>query len=127
MQKAWAAGRERSRAAAAVGWDAEPITTARLSAEIWGAIKNHDWSLVSTDNVPELLAEPALELRSSHYRDIGGSGGYGVGYGAPAAVGAALANKELGRLSVKIQSDGDIMYAPGVLWTAAHHAFRSSM
>ena len=26
-----------------------------------------------------------------------------------------------GRLSVAIQTDGDLMYAPGVLWTAAHH------
>jgi thiamine pyrophosphate-dependent acetolactate synthase large subunit-like protein len=38
-----------------------------------------------------------------------------------AAVGAALANRALGRLSVNIQSDGDLMYAPGALWTAAHH------
>ena len=49
------------------------------------------------------------------------SGGYGVGYGAPASVGAALANRDLGRFSVTIQSDGDLMYAPGVLWTAAQH------
>ena len=45
----------------------------------------------------------------------------GVGYGAPAAVGAALANKKRGRLSVTIQGDGDFLYAPGVWWTAAHH------
>ena len=45
----------------------------------------------------------------------------GIGYGAPAAVGAALANKKHGRLTVNIQSDGDLNYAPGVLWTAAHH------
>jgi acetolactate synthase-1/2/3 large subunit len=56
-----------------------------------------------------------------YYQFIGGSGGYGIGYGAPAAVGAALANKKHGRLSVNIQCDGDLMYAPGVLWTAAHH------
>jgi thiamine pyrophosphate-dependent acetolactate synthase large subunit-like protein len=36
-------------------------------------------------------------------------------------VGAALANRKYGRLSVSIQNDGDLMYAPGVLWTAAHH------
>ena len=56
-----------------------------------------------------------------HYQFLGGSGGAGVGYGAPAAVGAALANKKHGRLSVAIQGDGDFMYAPGVWWTAAHH------
>jgi len=55
------------------------------------------------------------------FRSIGGSGGAGIGYGAPASAGAALANKKHGRLSVSIQTDGDLMYAPGVLWTAAHH------
>ena len=44
-----------------------------------------------------------------------------VSAGAPASVGAALANRKYGRLSVSIQTDGDLMYAPGVLWTAAHH------
>ena len=52
---------------------------------------------------------------------LGGSGGQGVGYGAPAAVGAALANRDRGRFTVTFQPDGDLMYAPGVLWTAAHH------
>ena len=37
------------------------------------------------------------------------------------SIGAALANKKYGRLSVSIQNDGDLMYAPGPLWTAAHH------
>ena len=36
-------------------------------------------------------------------------------------MGAALANRQHGRLSINIQSDGDLNYAPGVLWTAAHH------
>jgi thiamine pyrophosphate-dependent acetolactate synthase large subunit-like protein len=40
---------------------------------------------------------------------------------APATVGAALANKKHGRLSIAIQTDGDLMVANGVLWTAAHH------
>ena len=35
-----------------------------------------------------------------HHHWLGHSGGYGVGYGAPAAVGAALANRDLGRFSV---------------------------
>src|SRR5205807_2306972 len=56
-----------------------------------------------------------------HHQFLGGSGGAGIGYGAPASIGAALANRKYGRLSVTIQADGDLMYAPGVLWTAAHH------
>ena len=112
--------RERFRADASYGWDASPITTARLSAELWAQIKDKDWSLVSNSegasNWPRRLW--AFE---KYYHHIGGSGGAGVGYNSPAAVGAALANRKYGRLSVNIQNDGDMMYAPGVLWTAAHH------
>ncbi len=52
---------------------------------------------------------------------MGGSVGGGVGYNAPAALGAALANKEHGRITVALNGDGDLMMSPGVLWTAAHH------
>ena len=48
-------------------------------------------------------------------------GGGGIGYNAPASIGAALANKKHGRFSVSIQDDGDLLFAPAVLWTAAHH------
>ena len=118
-----AAGRDaldRARTEATYAWDASPISTSRLSAELWGQIKNDDWSLVS--DVPFVSRWPLrLWNFDKHYQYIGGSGGAGVGYGAPAAVGAALANRKRGRLSVSIQNDGDLMYAPAVLWTAAHH------
>ena len=55
------------------------------------------------------------------YHWNGGSGGAGIGYNLPSSIGAALANKKHGRLTVTIQNDGDLMYAPGVLWTSAHH------
>ncbi|OLE84993.1 MAG: hypothetical protein AUF76_01960 [Acidobacteria bacterium 13_1_20CM_2_65_9] len=111
---------ERSRADAAYAWDASPVTTARLSMEMWEAIKNEDWSLVSYLN-PVSGWPMRLWTFDKHYQFIGGSGGAGVGYGAPASLGAALANKPHGRLTVTIQPDGDLMYAPGILWTAAHH------
>ena len=113
---------EEARKDAAYAWDASPISTARLSAELWGQIKDKDWSLVSP--VAPGMSNWPLRLWAfdKHYQFIGGPGGYGVGYGAPAAVGAALANRKHGRLSVNIQCDGDLMYAPGVLWTAAHHS-----
>jgi acetolactate synthase I/II/III large subunit len=111
----------RARDEAAYGWDASPITTARLCAEIWGAIRNEDWSLVSEVN-PWVNRWPLRLWNFDKYHQfIGASGGFGVGYGAPAALGAALANKKHGRLTVAIQNDGDLMYAPGVLWTSAHH------
>lgn len=105
---------------AAWAWDASPITTARLSAELWNQIKSEDWSLVS-DVVFMSFWPTRLWDFQKHYQYIGGHGAYGIGYGAPAAVGAALANRKHGRLSVNIQCDGDLNYAPGVLWTAAHH------
>ncbi len=112
--------RDRDFDDAAYGWDASPVSTARMAAELWNQIRHEDWSLVSetvfVSNWPGRLWD-----FDKHYQYIGGQGAYGIGYGAPAAVGAALANKKHGRLSVNIQCDGDLNYAPGVLWTAAHH------
>jgi acetolactate synthase-1/2/3 large subunit len=110
--------RSRARDAAAVGWDASPVTTARLTAELWGAIKGEPWSLVVSDRVTWARR---LWPMTEYHQALGGSGGQGVGYAAPAAVGAALANKAKGLISVTFQPDGDLLYAPGVLWTAAYH------
>ena len=105
---------------AAWGWDASPISTARLSAELWNQVKGEDWSLVSSDVFQSSWPTRLWDF-TKHHQFIGGHGAYGIGYGAPAAVGAALANKKHGRLTINIQSDGDLNYAPGVLWTAVHH------
>jgi len=120
LRRAYAESRARTLTAATYGWDASPISTARLSAELWAQIRNEDWSLVSRDTFQSSWPH-RLWAMEKHYHYIGGSGGYGEGYNAPAAVGAALANRALGRFSVNIQADGDLMYAPGVLWTAVHH------
>ena len=111
---------QRARDAAAYAWDASPISTARLCAELWANIKDQDWSLVSFTTFVNRWPQRLWSFDKYH-QYIGGHGGAGIGYGAPAAVGAALANRKSGRLSVNIQCDGDLMYAPGVLWTAAHH------
>jgi thiamine pyrophosphate-dependent acetolactate synthase large subunit-like protein len=112
--------RERDIQQAAWGWDASPITTARMAAELWNQIKTEDWSLVSDVTFVSWWPRRLWDFDKA-YHFIGGHGAYGIGYGAPAAVGAALANKKHGRISVNIQCDGDLNYAPGVLWTAAHH------
>jgi acetolactate synthase I/II/III large subunit len=111
---------DRSRAEAAYAWDASPISTARLNMELWNVIKNEDWAIVSESGNTSNWGKRLWKF-DKHYQWMGGSGGAGVGYGAPAAVGGALANKKHGRISVTIQGDGDFMYAPGVWWTAAHH------
>src|SRR5215831_3684374 len=105
---------------AAMGWDANPISTARMSAELWNQIKTEDWTMASEVN---FLSNWPYRLWSmeKHYHSMGGSVGGGVGYNAPAALGAALANKEHGRVTVAMNGDGDLMMSPGILWTAAHH------
>jgi acetolactate synthase I/II/III large subunit len=113
--------RERLRQEAAYAWDASPVSTARVAAELWAVMKNEDWSLVS-NYYSEAGAWPRrLWDFNKPYHWPGHAGGGGIGYGAPSSVGAALANKKYGRFSVSLQTDGDLMYAPGVLWTAAHH------
>ena len=120
LEQAHTRGREAARNEAMHAWDASPISTARMAAEIWAQIRNEDWSLVSESGNSSGWVFRLWDF-DKHYQHLGDSGGAGVGYGAPAAVGAALANKKYGRLSVNIQGDGDMLYAPGVLWTAAHH------
>jgi len=105
---------------ASFGWDSSPISTARLTAELWPLIKDEDWSLVSPYGCFSSWPIHLWNL-DKPYQYIGGQGAGGMGYGAPAACGAALANRKHGRLSIAIQQDGDLNYAPGVLWTAAHH------
>jgi acetolactate synthase I/II/III large subunit len=120
IRKDHESARANTLQAAAVAWDASPISTARLCAEIYAQIEDLDWSLVpSSGNVSGWPLR--LWPMEKHYHWTGTSGGYGVGWGAPASVGGALANRDEGRFSVSIQSDGDLMYAPGVLWTAARH------
>jgi acetolactate synthase-1/2/3 large subunit len=120
LAKAHQQALQTSRDAAAFAWDASPISTARLSAELWAQIENEDWSLVGATTFVNKWPQRLWNF-DKHYQYIGNAGGYGIGYNAPAATGAALANRKHGRITVNIQCDGDLMYAPGILWTAAHH------
>ena len=120
LEQAHARSLDAARAAAAYAWDATPISTARVAAELWAQVRNEDWALVSESGNSSGWVFRLWDF-DKYYHHLGDSGGAGVGYGAPAAVGAALANRKHGRISVNIQGDGDFLYAPGVWWTAAHH------
>ncbi len=97
-------------------WGQKPIATARLAAEIWQAIGKEDWVLVhgSLSGWERKLWEV-----QDGSRYIAGGGGTGTGMGV--ALGVALAFKGTGKVCVSIQNDGDLLYTPGSLWTAAHH------
>jgi thiamine pyrophosphate-dependent acetolactate synthase large subunit-like protein len=113
-------GRERGRQTAMLAWDASPISTARLAVELYAAVKGEDWALVNA-GIGMSGWHNRIFPMDKHYQWLGGSGAAGQGYGLPASIGAAHANKSLGRFTVSIQGDGDMMYAPGAFWTAAHH------
>jgi acetolactate synthase-1/2/3 large subunit len=121
LEKEAVATKGRVRDSAATGWHLSPIHPARLAMEVWDLIKNEDWSVVGSQiSIPSLWAKKLWPM-DKPYCHTGGDGASGVGYGLPAAVGSALANRDKGRLSINFQGDGDFMYAPGALWTAAHH------
>lgn len=112
--------RTRDRAAARAGWGDSPVTTGRLCAELWEAIKDEDWVLTSSTFFVSMWPERLWKIDKPHQHICSlGAGGIGVGIGV--AAGVALACKAQGRIAVNIQGDGDLLYAPGALWTAAHH------
>jgi acetolactate synthase I/II/III large subunit len=119
LAKAHLAMVEQSKTDATIGWDSSPITTARMSAEVYNQIKDEDWSVVGT-SIRLSWMHRLWDFKKPHQWN-GMSGGAGVGYNLPASIGAALANKKHGRFTLAFGGDGDFMFSPGAVWTAAHH------
>jgi acetolactate synthase I/II/III large subunit len=101
-------------------WDTKPISSGRLTMELWEEIKNEPW-MMATET--QFVSDWPYKMWNidKPYQTMGGSGAQGIGYNTPAALGAALANKDMGRVTVAMVGDGDFNMAPGVLWTATHH------
>jgi benzoylformate decarboxylase/acetolactate synthase-1/2/3 large subunit len=110
--------RENARRAAADAATLKPIDPLYLAAALWDAVKDGAWQLASgvLKDYPRKLWDFQDE-----FSYLGRSGGEGLGYGLPASLGAALAQYGSDVLVVDIQPDGDLLYTPGALWTAAHH------
>lgn len=111
---------EKAADALRAGWNGSPICTARIYAELWPLIKDEDWCFSSPSAFSGAHNNQLWE-HNKPYSYLGGQGAGGMGYGAPASVGAALAARGRDRIVINIQTDGDLNYAPGVLWTAVHH------
>ena len=99
-------------------WDSIPISTGRLTHELYQAVKDKPWMLPVRNHrsFPEALWE---FTESGQY--LGADGGGGVGYGPGAAVGAALAYKKQEKFPVAIMGDGDFQMGSGAIWTAVHY------
>jgi thiamine pyrophosphate-dependent acetolactate synthase large subunit-like protein len=94
-----------------------PLAPSVLAAEVWEVIKGEDWVLAN--GTGKGWARRLWDWRPE--RSYGGSGGAGLGYGLPAALGVALAHRRSGKVCVNLQADGDLLYVVSALYTAAHH------
>jgi benzoylformate decarboxylase/acetolactate synthase-1/2/3 large subunit len=116
LARAHAGQRARWAAEAQAAAANTPIAPAHLAAALGRALDGTDWQLANG-----VLG--GWPRRLWPFRDestfLGRPGGEGLGYGLPASLGAALAQPA--RLVVDLQADGDLMYVPEALWTAAHH------
>lgn len=97
-------------------WNDSPVSTARLAAEVWDAVREHDWVLA-----PGTASDWAYRIWDFDlpYRHVGKT--LGTGTQISIAIGTALAHRDAGRLVVDLQPDGDLLFDPQALWTAAYH------
>ncbi|MFC2021350.1 thiamine pyrophosphate-binding protein [Chloroflexota bacterium] len=95
--------------------DKSPISLSWLARQMWEVIKDEDWALVSGD-----FGGWARRLWDWE-RPYQYNGTAGLGCGPGHSLGGALAHQPEGRLCIDFQPDGDFLYTPGALWTAAHH------
>lgn len=103
---------------ARTGWDSSPLKVERMLHEIHEAVKDRPWVLAAANH--RSFSEAVWKFPGAGAY-LGADGGGGVGYNAPAAVGAALALRREGRFCVAIGGDGDYLMAPGCVWTAVHY------
>jgi acetolactate synthase I/II/III large subunit len=105
------------RAAVSLERSWKPLAASVLAAEVWDVIKDEDWVLANGN--AKGWAPRLWDWQPQ--RAYGGSGGAGLGYGLPAALGVALAHRGSGKLCVNLQADGDLLYVVSGFYTAAHH------
>jgi acetolactate synthase I/II/III large subunit len=94
-----------------------PLTPSAFAAEVWDVINDEDWVLAN--GTAKGWARRLWDWRPE--RTYGGSGGAGLGYGLPAALGVTLAHRGSNKVCVNLQSDGDLLYVISAFYTAAHH------
>ncbi|MDP3880462.1 MAG: thiamine pyrophosphate-binding protein [Dehalococcoidales bacterium] len=92
-----------------------PIPIPWLVKQVWEAVKDEDWALVSGDMVGWARRLWDWEKPYQYVGTVGLGGGLGH------SLGAALAHQPEGRLCIDFQPDGDFLFTPAGLWTAAHH------
>ena len=105
------------QAAVSLEQSSKPLAPSVLASLVWEAIKDEDWILAN--GTGKGWARRLWDWQPE--RVCGGSGGAGLGYGLPAALGVTLAHRNSGKLCVNLQADGDLLYVVSGFYTAAHH------
>ncbi len=104
--------------AAGNGSGESPIAPAFMAQQVWEAVRGYDWAVTEGlygGWVPKLwdIQKPSQFLATK--------GGGAIGTGSGKALGMALGLRGSGRVPVQFQGDGDFLFTPSLLWTAAHH------
>lgn len=120
----WTARHQAARASRRKALTASHGSEGRLSqgyvAEVlWELVRDLEADWVVAHGNPQVL-RPIWDFARPR-QHLGGSGGGGLPYALGASLGVALAHREGGTVCINLQGDGDLLYAPGGLWTAAHH------
>jgi thiamine pyrophosphate-dependent acetolactate synthase large subunit-like protein len=108
----------KNRAIATEKASEHPLHLATIAQTLFDVVKSDDWVIGNGDL--RGWVQKLWDFNSPH-QDLGARGGGGLGQGLGHAVGVALANRDKGRLTVNIQSDGDMLFTPAAIWTAVHH------
>ncbi len=95
-----------------------PLALSTIAQELWEVVKEDDW-VIGNGNLRGWV-QKLWDIKDP-YQDMRARGGGGLGEGLGHAIGVALANRDKGRLTINIQSDGDMLFTPAALWTAVHH------
>jgi acetolactate synthase-1/2/3 large subunit len=108
--RVWQAWADKAREVA----DQSPVSTARLAAEVWEVVKEHDWVLTAGTAAEWALRSWDFDRPHRHPgKQLGTATQIGI------SLGVALAHKGTRRLVVDLQPDGDLMFDVGALWVAA--------
>jgi thiamine pyrophosphate-dependent acetolactate synthase large subunit-like protein len=108
--------REATRAAAAIAHADGVVPVERLLFELGRALEGERFVLANGTNARLEHRLWDLDRPGMH---LGWHSGGGLGYGVGATIGASVA---LGpdTIAVDVQADGDLLFLPNALWTAAH-------
>jgi thiamine pyrophosphate-dependent acetolactate synthase large subunit-like protein len=98
--------------------DRRGIHRGHVGLALADALRGHEWTVAN--GVLGNWARRTLRFQRPD-QFLGRSFAGGLGYGLGASLGAALALRGSGRIVVDLQGDGDFLYTPQALWTAAHH------